>query len=95
MTKLLLDIRQARYVVRCEKTKRTREKWQSGRYVSVETWFHDVLKYVDDAGHQRNAQYRIDRIVEPFGIAEVIRCFVVQVGMARVLVKKKKGNEGI
>jgi hypothetical protein len=64
----------------------------SGRYVSVKTCVHDLLKYVDDTGDRRKAQNRIDRIIDPFGIAEVIGCFVVQVWMARFLVKKKKGN---
>ena len=99
MAKLLLDIRQACYVVRwegrrCEDEKiRTHEKWQSGRYTSVETWVHDVLKYVDDRGDQRKTPIR--RIIEPFGIAEVIGCFVVQVWMACVLGETKKRHEGI
>ncbi len=62
-------------------------------YISVETWVHDVLKYVDDRGDQRKTPKR--RIIEPFGIAEVIGCFVVQVWMARVLGETKKRNEGI
>ncbi len=67
---------------------------QAGRYLSVETWVHNVLKYVDDTGNQRNP-HKGRRIVHPFGIAEVIGRFVVQVWMARFLVKKKKGNEGV
>ena len=75
-------------------SKRTHEKCQSGRYISVETWVHDVLKYFDDRGDQRNAQ-PIGRIIDPFCIAKEIGCFVVQVWIARFLGKKKKGHEGI
>jgi hypothetical protein len=73
--------------------KRTPEKSHSGRY-TVETWAHDVLKYVDDSGDQRKAHPRM-RIVYPFCISEVIGRFVVQVWMARVLGKTKKRHEGI
>ncbi len=81
--------------MRKKQIKRTHEKWQSGWYVSVQTCIHDVLKCVDDSGDERKAQIRFGRIIEPFGIAEVIGCFVVQVWMASLLVEKKKGNEGI
>ena len=74
--------------------KRTHGKLQSGRYISVETWVHDVLKYVDDGGDHRNGKYSM-RIIYPFCIAEVIGYFVVQVWMARVLGETKKRNEGI
>ena len=102
MANLLLDIRQARYVVRCEgqgceknkQNERMNNDNQAGRYLSVETWVHDVLKYVDDTGNQRSTQHR-RRIVDPFGIAEVIGCFVVQVWMARLLGETKKRTEGI
>jgi hypothetical protein len=57
------------------------------------TWVHDVLKYVDDNSDRRKAPKR--RIIYPFCIAEEIGCFVVQVWMARLLAKKKKGGEGI
>jgi hypothetical protein len=62
--------------------------------VSGKTWVHDVLKYIDESGDHRNAQIRM-RIIDPFGISEVIGGFVVQVWMARVLGETKKRNEGI
>ncbi len=71
-----------------------REKKQSGRYISVETWFHDVPKYVDDGGDQRKAKPKMS-IIDPFCISEVIGCFVVQVWIARVLGETKKRKEGI
>ncbi len=64
------------------------------RYISVETWFHALPKNVDDTGDHRKAK-KIMRIIELFCITEVIRCFVVQVWMARVLGEPKKRNEGI
>ncbi len=64
------------------------------RYISVETWFHEVLKYGDERGDRRKARRRM-RIIEPFCISEEIGCFVVQVWMARVLGETKKRNEGI
>jgi hypothetical protein len=67
---------------------------ESWRYISVETWFHDVLKYFDDTGDQRKAHPRT-RIIDKFGISKVIGCFVVQVWMARVLCETKKRNEGV
>ena len=73
--------------------KRTHEKCQSGRYISVETWVHDVLEYVGDHGDCRKAHK--SRIIHPFGIAEEIGCFVVQVWMTRVLGETQKRNEGI
>jgi hypothetical protein len=102
MAQLLLDIRQARYVVRCEgqgcennkQNERMKNDNQAGRYLSVETWVHNVLKYVDDTGNQRKTGRR-RTIIDPFGIAEVIGCFVVQVWMTRVLGETKKNSEGI
>ena len=98
MAKLLLEIRQAYYVVRMarmrETNKRTHAKWQPGRYISVKTWVHDVLKYVDDSGDQRKAQNKMS-IIDKFCISEVIEYFVVQVWMACVLGETKKRNEGI
>ena len=75
-------------------SKSAREKWHSGRYIPVETWVQDVLKYVDDSGDQRKSPRRM-RIIYPFWISEVIGCFVVQVWMARVLGETKKRHEGI
>jgi hypothetical protein len=57
-------------------------------YFSVQTWFHDVLKNVDDPGDQRKAK-KIMKIIEHFCITEVIRSFVVQVWMARILGETK------
>jgi hypothetical protein len=100
MAKMLLDIRQACYVVRWEgqgDEKQIKERMKNDtrtRDISVETWVHDFLKYVDDSGNQRKAPRR--RIIDPFSIAEVIGCFVVQVWMACVLGgETKKRNEGI
>jgi hypothetical protein len=70
-------------------TRTPEKRTNQGRYIfSVETRVHDVLKYVDDSGYQRNAHRGIGRIIDPFGIAEEIGCFVVQVWMARFLSKK-------
>ncbi len=60
----------------------------SGRYISVETWVDDVPKNVDYTGDHRKAKKM--RIIEHFRITEVIRCFVVQVWMARVLSRRAK-----
>ncbi len=68
---------------------------RSGRYISVETCAHDVLKTVDGTGDRRKAKRITMRIIERFCISEVIRCFVVQVWMARLLGEPKKRNEGI
>ncbi len=66
---------------------RPREERQSGLYISIETWVHDVLEYADDTRHHRKAHRRTGRIIDPFCIAEEIGGFVVQVWMARFLVK--------
>jgi hypothetical protein len=65
---------------------------QGGMFQYKQTWVHDVLKHVDDSGDQRKA-IKTD-IIEHFCIAEVVKCFVVQVWMARVLGEKRKRNEG-
>ncbi len=70
------------------KNKRTREKPQSGRYLSVKTWVHYGFKYVDDSGDHRQAHPRI-WIIYPFCISEVIGCFVVQVWMTRLLARQR------
>ncbi len=64
---------------------------QLDQYISVQTWVHDVLKYVDDLGGQRKGHPRM-RIIDKFGISKVIGGFVVQVWMTRLLGETKKRN---
>ncbi len=69
-------------------TKEHQRRWSV--WWSVETWVHDVPKYVNDLCDHRRAHKL--RIIDPFCIAEVIGCFVVQVWMARLLDEEIRRN---